>query len=134
MPPPAQLRIAAAGDQLLGLDEELDLADAAAAELDVVAGDGDLLVAAMIVDLALDRMDVGDRGEVEVFPPDIGRQLGEEGLAGRDVAGDRARLDQRGALPVLAEALVVLQRAPRSRCAMLVAPGSGRSRRSVRKT
>jgi hypothetical protein len=31
----AQGRIAAAGDQLLGLDEEFDLADAAAAELDV---------------------------------------------------------------------------------------------------
>ena len=37
----AQLRLAAAGDQLLRLHEELDLADAAAAELDVVAGDRD---------------------------------------------------------------------------------------------
>ena len=46
VPAAAQLGIAAAGDQLLGLDEELDLADAAAAELDVVAGDRDLAVAA----------------------------------------------------------------------------------------
>ena len=38
----AQLRLAPAGDQLLRLHEELDLADAAAAELDVVAGDGDV--------------------------------------------------------------------------------------------
>jgi hypothetical protein len=34
-------RVAAAPDELLGLGEELDLADAAAAELDVVAGDRD---------------------------------------------------------------------------------------------
>ena len=34
----------------------------------------------------------------------------EEGVARGDVAGDRTRLDQRGALPVLAEALVILER------------------------
>ena len=38
--------LAAAGDQLLRLHEELDLADAAAAELDVVAGDADVAEAA----------------------------------------------------------------------------------------
>ena len=37
---------AAAEDELLGLDEELDLADAAAAELEVVAGTVTLFVAA----------------------------------------------------------------------------------------
>ena len=37
VPRRAKLRMPAAGDQLLGLREELDLADAAAAELDVVA-------------------------------------------------------------------------------------------------
>ena len=72
---PRSSGFAAAGDQLLGLDEELDLADAAAAELDVVAGDGDLLVAAMGVDLALDRVDVGDGREVEILAPDEGREL-----------------------------------------------------------
>jgi hypothetical protein len=109
-PPAAERRVAAAGDKLLGLDEELDLADAAAAELDVVAGDGDLGMAAEVVDLPLDRMDVGDGGVVEIFPPDIGDELGEEGLARSDIAGDRPRLDEGGALPVLAEALVVLER------------------------
>ena len=68
--PAAELRIAAACDELLRLNEELDLADAAAAELDVVAGNRDLLVAAMIVDLAFDRMDVGDGRVIEIFPPD----------------------------------------------------------------
>ena len=48
--------MAAAGDQLLGLHEEFDLADAAAAELDVVALDRDLVVAAVGVDLPLHRL------------------------------------------------------------------------------
>ena len=43
----AQQRITAAGDQLLGLREELDLADAAAAELDIVALDRDLAMPAI---------------------------------------------------------------------------------------
>ena len=106
----AKLRVAPAGDELLGLDEELDLANAAATELDVVAGDRDLLVAAMVVDLPLDRVNVADRGVVEVLPPDVGDQLLQEGLARRDIAGDRPRFDQRRALPVLPEALVVLER------------------------
>ena len=40
------------------------------------------------VDLALDRMNVGDGREIEIFAPDIGLQLLQEGLARRDVAGD----------------------------------------------
>ena len=76
-------RIAAAEDQLLGLGEEFDLADAAAAELDVVACDRDRAVAAMGVDLALDRMDVLDRGVVEIAPPDEGLDRFEETRAGR---------------------------------------------------
>ena len=85
----AQLRLAAAGDQLLRLHEELDLANAAAAELDVVAGDRDLAEAAEGVDLPLHGVDVGDGGEVEVLAPDERRQLVQERLAGRDVAGAR---------------------------------------------
>ena len=73
-------------------------------------GDRDLGVAAVILDLPLDRMDVGDGGVVEILSPDVRRQLSEKHLAGVTVAGDRPRLDQRRALPVLAEALVVLQR------------------------
>src|SRR5579884_3157637 len=48
---PAQLAVAAAGNQLLGLGKELDLANAAAAELDVVPLDGDVAVAAIGVNL-----------------------------------------------------------------------------------
>src|SRR5690242_15796863 len=83
----AQLRMASAGDELLGLHEKLDLADTAAAELDVVAFDRDVLVAAIGVDLALERLNVGNRGKVEVFPPDEGRELLKDRLTSRDVAG-----------------------------------------------
>src|SRR5262249_61562691 len=69
---PAQLRMAAAGDQLLGLGEELDLADATAAELDVVALDRDRAMAAEGVDLALHRVHLGDGGVVEMPAPDEG--------------------------------------------------------------
>ena len=65
-----QLGEAAAEDQLLGLDEELDLADAAAADLEIVAGDPDLAVTPIGVDLALDRVDVADRRIVQVPAPE----------------------------------------------------------------
>ena len=71
----AQLGPAPAEDELLRLHEELDLANAAAPELDVVAGHGDDLVAAHRMDLPLHRVDVGDRGIVEIFAPDEGREL-----------------------------------------------------------
>ena len=103
------LRQPAAQDQLLRLDEELDLADAAAADLEIVAGDPDPAVAAMRVDLPLDRMDVADRGEVEMAAPQERPQPAEQALADRLLARDHARLDQRRALPVLAVALVVLR-------------------------
>jgi hypothetical protein len=85
-PRAAQARIAAAVDQLLGLGEELDLADAAAAELDVVARQGDLGAALVGVDLALDGVDVLDRPKVQVLAPDEGGELAQEGLARRRCA------------------------------------------------
>ena len=94
----------------MDLREELDLADAAPPQLDVVAGDRNRSAALGGMDLALDRVNVGDGGEVEIFAPDERAQLGEERLAGRDVASAGARLDHRGALPVLPHALVVEQR------------------------
>src|SRR5262249_48994049 len=53
----AQTRVAAPEDQLLGLRKEFDLANAAAPELHIVTGDGDIAGAAMGVDLPLDRVD-----------------------------------------------------------------------------
>ncbi len=109
-PGAAQARLAAAPDQLLGLRKELDLADAAAPQLDVVAMHGDPGAALVGVDLALDGVDVLDRPEIQVLAPDEGTQLGEKARAHGQVAGRGPRLDHGGALPVLAHALVVGQR------------------------
>ena len=97
----AQIGVASAGNELLGLHEELDLADAAATELDIVALDRDFAVAAIGVNLLLHRVHVGDGSVVEIFAPDEGRQLAQQAFAGGKIARARARLDQRGALPIL---------------------------------
>ncbi len=103
----AQRGVAAAEDQLLRLGKELDLADAAASELHIVSQHLDRAAAAMGVDLALDRVDVVDRREVEMLAPDVGPKSGDECLADPDVSRHGMRLDHGGSLPVLADALVV---------------------------
>ena len=95
---------------MLRLREEFDLADAAAPKLDVVTGNGDRAVTAMGVDLPLDRMNVFDGSEIEIAPPherfDRFQEFRSRGL----IAGTGARLDERGALPVLSHALVIVFR------------------------
>ena len=87
------------------------------------------------VDLPLHRVDVGDRRVVEIFAPDEGREARRRSvLAGGDVAGAGPRLDQRGAFPVLPDALVVVRAPAAVEIAICVEAGSGRSRRSVRNT
>ena len=103
----AQRWIASAGDELLRLREKFDLANAAAAELQIMAERGDLAMALEGVDLPLDRMHVGDGGEVEILAPDERRELFQKRFAGENVAGRGARLDESGALPILAHALVI---------------------------
>ena len=109
----AQIRMPAARDELLGLDEEFDLANAAAAKLEIVAFDCDVVVAAVGVNLAFHGLDIGDRRVIEIFAPDERGEIGEKRLAGEDVARASARLDERGALPVLSGALVIAQRRER---------------------
>ena len=104
----AHLGAPSAKDKLLRLDEKLDLADAAASKFDIVAGHDDLLVATHGMDLALHRVDVGDRRIIEILAPDERREVGEEALAKLEVARRRTSLDQRCALPVLADRLVIL--------------------------
>ena len=84
----AQARMAPAQDQLLGLGEEFDLADAAAAQLDIVAGDRDLAMPDMGVDLPLDGLDVLDGREIQIAPPDERPERGQELRAGLE---DRRR-------------------------------------------
>ena len=129
----ADVRDPAAQDQLLGLDEKLDLADAAAPDLDVVARHPDRAVAAVGVDLALDRVDVTDRRVIQETAPEERLEVGEEGGPRDPIAGDHPGLDQRRPLPVLAVPLVVLL-GVLDRERQRVAGRCGRSRRSVRKT
>ncbi len=64
----------------------------------------------MDMDLALDGVDVGDGGEIEVAAPDEGLQTLQEGAGPFEIAGAGPRLDVGRALPVLADRLIVLQR------------------------
>src|ERR1700730_19408070 len=76
----------AAPDKLLGLGEEFDLPDTAATGFDIVAFDRDSPATAMRIDLALDRVDVLDRREVEVLSPDEGPQFAQKALRGDAIA------------------------------------------------
>src|SRR3954469_6803468 len=92
---PAQFHMPSAGDELLGLHEELDFADAAASELDVVAFYGDIAMPVIDVNLLLHRLHVGERDIIEMLAPDEGRQMPEKCLTCRDVTGTGARFDHR---------------------------------------
>ena len=106
-PPGPELGVAAAGNELLGLGEELDVADTSPPELDVVTFHRNGAVALEGMHPPLHGVDVGDRSEVEIFAPDEGREVTQELLARHDIAGRHPRLDQGRALPVLAEAFII---------------------------
>src|SRR6516225_5076183 len=72
----AQLRVPSAGNQLLGLDKEFDLANTTPSELYVVAFDGDLAMTSIGMDLPLHFMNIGNRGVIEIL---------------RQINGDRSR-------------------------------------------
>ena len=57
--------------------------------------------------MPLHRGDVGNRGIIEIFPPDERHEIGEKRLAECFVAGNRARLDEGRAFPVLAKTFVI---------------------------
>ena len=105
----AQVRVPPAEDQLLGLDEELDLPDAAPAQLQVRPRRREPVIHLVDVDLALDGMDVGNGGEVQAAPPDEGLQRGQEPLPRQRVPGADPGLDHGGPFPVLSDALVIFQ-------------------------
>ena len=87
----------AAVEQLQELDDELDVANAAVARLDV-AGVGALAVRALL-DAAFERLDAGDVGPAQVAAIDPRFELFEKLAAQVQVAGDRPGLDHRPAVP-----------------------------------
>ena len=105
----SQPRVTTPEDQLLCLDIELDLADAAPAELEVGTPGRQAIIDLVDVDLALDGVDVGYGREVQVPAPDEGLQLDQESVRSGDVAGAGPGLDEGRPLPVLANALVVVE-------------------------
>ena len=110
----AQSGVAPAPDQLQRLHQELDLADAALAQLDVMAGDPRDRVAAgasAVPLCALMRCFIAwMSATAEKSSPrrqTNGRIASRNAAPERQIARHRARFDHRRALPVLAHALVV---------------------------
>ena len=100
-----QSMIAAAAENLEGLHEELDLADPAAADLQVVAG---ALATGLGIDALLQPCEAVEHAVVVVAPVDEGAQDRGDGLAVGLAAGDDAGLDHRVLLPVAPVELVIL--------------------------
>ncbi len=91
--------------QLEGLHDELDFADAARAELDVI---GEIAARDFLFDERLHLAQTFEHAEVEVTPVDEGTHaLGVDEFPGRRT-GDGARLDPGVALPVAAVGLQVV--------------------------
>ena len=114
-----------AEDQLLGLDEELDLPDAAAAELQVRTGRREPVIHLVDMDLALDGMDVRNGGEVQAAAPDERLQGGEEFRPDLAVAGTDPGLDHGRPFPVLPHAFIIFEgrgHGHRCRCRGRVGP------------
>ena len=86
-------------DHLLDLDEELDLADAAAAALEVIARADAAPLREMVADARGNLPNLVDHSEIERAPPDERLDRVEEALPKRSVAGSRARADEGGPLP-----------------------------------
>src|SRR5947209_2108866 len=104
-PPRARSGLAAV-EELERLDEELDLTDPAAPELDV--GRRAARLDERPVDLPLHRADRRDDPSVEARPVDgLARQL-HEARPHAEVAGRDARLDERLALPELGAVPVIV--------------------------
>ena len=107
----AQVGVAAAGDQLAGLGKELDLADAALAELHVMARNGQPAAQTLVIaDPQPHVMGVLNGREIQMLAPDEGSQIVQETQACGDVAGTGPGLDIGGAFPGPALGLVIGKR------------------------
>ncbi len=101
----AQCGFAAAADQLQRLHQELDLANATGAALDVVQA---VVARDFGGDRRLHLAQAVQRGVVEIAPVHERAQRLQPFLAGGDVAGHRARLEPGVAFPIAAFALEIL--------------------------
>src|SRR5690606_28160708 len=90
----AQRGLAPAIDELMDLREELDLANAAAPALEVVAGAEALALRVMPADAARNPTNLGDRPVIEPAPPDEGTDRLQKTLPQRRLPGRGARADE----------------------------------------
>src|SRR6185295_10763553 len=86
-------------DHLLDLDEELDLADAAASALEVEARAKGCALGEMVADPRGNLADLVDHAEIERAAPHERLDRRQETLPEGDVAGARLRPDERCPLP-----------------------------------
>jgi len=105
----AQYRFTSSPDQLVNLRIKFNFADATEAEFDVMPFDlqGFILAA---IHLPLNRVNIIDRSKIEVTSPHEGSNAFEETLSRFQVASDGAGFDHGGALPILANAFVIIIR------------------------
>src|SRR5581483_11499087 len=115
-----QARVAAAPYQDQRLDDELELADPAVAELDVARDE--VGRAQLALDLILHRAQLAQRVEVKEATIHAMAELAEQPLAHLQRAGQRTRAQQRRALPGLAEVLIEAERAQKGCDQRRVAP------------
>ena len=97
-------------DHLVRLREEFDLADPAAALLEVEAGAGAGRSGIVGADLLRQPRDLGNRPEIEAAPPHERPDRGEEAFACGHVARAGAGADEGGAFPGQCRAFVMRQR------------------------
>src|SRR4051812_23241350 len=74
----AQLGMPTARDELLRLREELNLPNAAAADLDVMSFDGNLTLTTKRLHLTLHVMNIRERREIQMLAPDKRRNIPEQ--------------------------------------------------------
>ena len=103
----AQGNVSPAKNELLRLNEELDLSDAAWREFHIRRARIEIVGADLRIDHPLDGLDIADGPIVEISAPDVGLHPCKE-LCGRGaITGSWPALDPDHAFPVLADALVV---------------------------
>src|SRR5690606_17187279 len=91
--------IAAAVDELVNLREKLDLADAPAPALEVIAGTELLALGEMVADPVAHGANFLELTEIQAATPDERLDGGQKILAERPVARRRARTDEGRLLP-----------------------------------
>ena len=106
----ADAPIAPAVDQLVNLREELRLADAATAALQIIAGTERLPLRMVIANPRGDAAYLADRAEIERASPHERPDRIEKPLAERDITRRRAGADERRALPRQRLRLVIADR------------------------